>query len=85
MSRTTSTGGPGAASLGEIARLVGDDDAELLARIQATGASVVEIEKALLWARGEAEILGETPHPLEGAAAAVYDLLTAEPDEDERR
>lgn len=72
-------------SLGEIARLVGDDDAERLAQIQATGASLVEIEKAVLWARGEAEVLGKTPHPLEGAAAAVYDILTADAPEEERR
>ncbi len=84
MSEPTGAGGPAPPSLAEIAALVGDDDAERLLAIQATGASLVEIEKALLWARGEAEVLGKTPHPLEGAAAAVYDILTADLDEEDR-
>ena len=72
-------------SLSEIAKLVGDDDPEKLARIQATGASLVEIEKAVLWASGAEDILGDGPHPLEGPAALVYDILTADAPEEERR
>lgn len=72
-------------TLSEIARIVGDDDAEKLARILATGASIVEIEKAVLWASGAEDALGEAPHPLEGPAALVYDILTADAPEDEPR
>ncbi|MCS6778624.1 MAG: hypothetical protein NZ555_02840 [Geminicoccaceae bacterium] len=73
-------------SLSEIARIVRDDDPEKLAQILATGATIAEIEKAVLWASGAEDVLGEAPHPLEGAAARVYDILTADaPDEDERR
>lgn len=72
-------------SLSEIARIVGDDDPETLAQIQATGASLAEIEKAVLWASGAEDVLGDAPHPLEGAAALVYDILTADAPEEERR
>ncbi|MCX7629183.1 MAG: hypothetical protein N2038_02930 [Geminicoccaceae bacterium] len=72
-------------SLSEIARLIGDDDPEKLARILATGATIAEIEKALLWASGTQDVLGEAPPPLEGPAARVYDILTADQFEDDRR
>ncbi len=69
----------------EIAKLVGDDDPELIAQIQATGATLAEIEKAVLWASGAADVMGEAPHPLEGAAALIYDILTADEPDEERR
>jgi hypothetical protein len=72
-------------TLSEIARIVRDDDPEKLARILATGATIAEIEKAVLWASGAEDVLGEAPHPLEGAAALVYDILTADEPEEERR
>lgn len=57
MSEPTGAGGRAPPSLAEIAALVGDEDAERLLAIQATGANLAEIEKALLWAQGEAEVL----------------------------
>ncbi len=72
-------------TLSDIAKLVGDDDPEKLARILATGATITEIEKAVLWASGADDVFGEAPHPLEGAAALVYDILTADAPEEERR
>ncbi|MCL6606888.1 MAG: hypothetical protein K6T74_02235 [Geminicoccaceae bacterium] len=72
-------------TLSEIAKIVRDDDPEKLARILATGATIAEIEKAVLWASGAEDVLGEAPHPLEGAAALVYDILTADAPEEERR
>lgn len=72
-------------TLSEIAQLVGDDDPEKLAQILATGATIAEIEKALLWASGAQDTMGDVPPPLEGPAAQVYDILTADQFEDERR
>ncbi len=72
-------------TLSEIAQLVGDDDPEKLAQILATGATIAEIEKALLWASGAQDAMGDVPPPLEGPAAQVYDILTADQFEDERR
>jgi hypothetical protein len=70
-------------SLPEIAALVGGDDAMLHTAILATGATYSEIEQAMALAAGADEALGETPHPLEGRVAAVYELLSAEQEPDE--
>ena len=67
-----------AESLGEI------DDAKMAALL-ATQASVEEFEEALAWASGESDVMGELEKRLGGAAALVYDILTAEerfPDEE---
>ncbi len=85
-SRIQSVTPTGAPTLSEIARLVGDADPWKPAAILATGASFAEIERALLFARGEEEVLGEGPHPLEGRTRQVYEILTADaPSEDEAR
>ena len=53
------------------------DDSKIAAII-ATGATLAQVEEALLWAEGESDVLGKTDHPLTGAAARVYDILTVE-------
>ena len=58
-------------SLGEIG------DAKLAALL-ATQATVEEFEEALAWASGESDVMGELEKRLDGAAALVYDILTAE-------
>jgi hypothetical protein len=70
-------------NLSEIAALVGGDDPARHTAILATGATFAEIEHALALATGADEALGRTSHPLEGPAALVYEILTAdEPDDD---
>lgn len=69
-------------TLDEIARLVGGEDAAVHTAILATGATFAEIEQALLAAQGVDEPLGQAAYPLEGRTAAVYEILTAEPDEE---
>lgn len=61
--------------LGELLRHL--DDSKIAAVI-ATGATLAQVEEALLWAEGESDVLGKTNHPLTGAAALVYDILTTE-------
>lgn len=53
------------------------DDSKVAA-IAATGATLAEVEEALVWAEGESDVLGKTDHPLSGGAACVYEILTAE-------
>jgi len=60
-----------AESLGEIS------DAQMAALL-ATKASVEEFEEALAWASGESDVMGELEKRLDGAAARVYEILTAE-------
>jgi hypothetical protein len=70
-------------TLEEIAALVGGDDATVHTAILATGASLAEIEQAMIMAAGAGEALGEAPHPLEGRVAAVYEILTADEADEE--
>jgi hypothetical protein len=56
-----------------------------VAAILETGASLADLEAALAWAEGEDEVLGLARAPLDGAAAAVYDLLTTQYDLFEER
>lgn len=53
------------------------EDAKITAIVE-TGASLAEIEQALVWASGDSEIGKDAAHPLEGAVARVYDILTAD-------
>lgn len=70
-------------TLDEIAALVGGDDAALHTAILATGATFAEIERAMLAAEGVDEALGPSVYPLEGPAAAVFEILTAEKEAEE--
>lgn len=65
-------------TLSEVTQLIGGTNAARHAAVFATGATFAEINRALAYARGDDEILGETSHPLEGRAAAVYEILTAD-------
>ena len=71
--------GPPPASRTDVVRLVGDLDDIVVAAILGTGATYVEIEEAVKFAMGDAELLGKTGHQLSPAAAAVYDILMADP------
>lgn len=72
-----------AATLSEIVGILGDHGAAPRhGAILATGATAVEVRRALLWARGEREALGEEPPPLAGRTAQVYDILMAEEPEE---
>jgi hypothetical protein len=64
-----------------VAETLGDIDDSTMSTILATGATVEEFEEAVAWATGESDVMGELEHPLSGAAAAVYDILTREREE----
>jgi len=59
----------------EIRRLCGELQDWKVAAIEATGATIEEVEEAAAWAAGDDEILGDARRALSGGAAAVYDLL----------
>lgn len=70
----------------EIEALLGRITDAQISAIIGTGASCGEVEEAAAWAAGESDVMGEAEAKLTGAAAAVYDLLTAaESYENERR
>lgn len=57
---------------------LGDVGDAKLAALLATEATVEEFEEAIAWASGESDVMGELEKRLDGAAALVYDILTAE-------
>jgi hypothetical protein len=58
------------------------EDAKITAIID-TGANLAEIEQALVWASGDSDIGDDAAHPLEGAVARVYEILTADRNNEE--
>jgi hypothetical protein len=66
-------------SRADVANLVGELDDSVISAILGTGATYLEIEEAVRWATGDAEQLGKERHGLTAAAAAVHDILTADP------
>ena len=57
---------------------LGDVGDAKLAALLAAEATVEEFEEAIAWAAGESDVMGELEKRLDGAAALVYDILTAE-------
>jgi hypothetical protein len=61
-----------------VAESLGEISAAKMAALLASEATLEEFEEALAWANGESDVLGKLEMRLDGAAAAVYDILTAE-------
>jgi hypothetical protein len=64
----------------EVIRLCGDLQDATVQAIVDSGATVPDLEIALAWAGGEDDVMGEERKPLEGIPAAVYDILTRDPE-----
>ena len=69
----------------DVMRLCGDVVDSKVQAIIATGGTISDLEVALAWAAGEGDVMEEEGKPLEGAAAAIYDILTRDEELDERR
>lgn len=71
-------------TLRRIIEILGEIDADKAAAILKTGATEKDLEEVRLWLAGEDDVMGEMERPLTGAAAEVFEILTAdEVDEDE--
>jgi hypothetical protein len=66
--------------LADVKELVGDIDEVTAAAILAVGATRAELEQAAYYARGYGDIVNRSGHPLTGAAAQIYEILTADED-----
>ncbi len=69
----------------EIMRAVGALSDAKVAAIEATGASLIEIEEAVAWVGGESDVMGKQRIPLTGVVAAVSEILTTDEELDEAR
>lgn len=66
----------------DLLRLVGDVDERKILEILALHPTMAEIEQVALWAAGNGDVLGKSGHPLSGTAAEVFDILTADEEEE---
>lgn len=62
----------------ELVHLVGGLDDARLIQILALEPAIAEIEEAALWADGEADELAKSGRALTGKAAAIFEILTAD-------
>lgn len=69
----------------QIVDILGDIDTDKVTAILKTEATEKDLEEVRLWLAGEDDVMGELERPLTGAAAEVFDILSAEEEaEDER-
>ena len=59
----------------DVRDIVGDLDDAKIAAILATGANAEQLEKAMAWASGESDVMGDLERPLTGVVAQLYDVL----------
>jgi hypothetical protein len=71
------------ATRADVLRFVRDVDERKVLEILALHPTVAEIEQAALWAAGDGDVLARSGHPLSGTAAQVFDILTADEEEEE--
>lgn len=71
----------------DIVQSVGDLEDAKIAAILEIAPTAEELEKAIAWAEGESDAMGELEKPLSGAASRVYEILMTRKElgEDERR
>jgi hypothetical protein len=74
--------GASAVSYEELREILGEIDDRKAFEILALGPTVEDLEEAAKWAGGEGEIVGKAGHPLVGRAAEIFDILTADEEEE---
>jgi len=71
------------ATAGELRAILGElDDAKVL-EILNLSPTVLELEEAVVWGRGDGDVLGKEGRPLTGIAAQVLEILTRNEQEEE--
>lgn len=69
----------------QILRVAGDISDAKVAAIEATRATLEELEEAVAWAVGESDVMGDQRRPLAGRISDLYDILTADEDYGDER
>lgn len=70
------------ASRAELQDILGDIDERQAILIMTLRPTVAQIEEAAVWAAGDGDLLAREGRPLEGKVAAIFDILTADEDEE---
>jgi len=70
--------GPGRLTISDVMRICGHIDEVKAAKIIATGATLKDLEEAVLWAEGAADTSVTQRQPTSPVVAALYDILITE-------
>ena len=62
----------------EILNVAGDIDDAKVAAIEASGATLGQLEEAVAWASAESDVMGQARRPLSGIVAEIYEILTSD-------
>lgn len=73
------------ATASDIAHYLVDVDSETVEAILQTDATLGDLLTAIAWADGATDVMGQERRALEGPAALVYDIITADEEGDEPR
>lgn len=68
-------------SMAAITKICGELPDWKISAIEKSGASLNDLQVALVWAAGEDDVMAESGHKLEGAALTVYEILMADEDD----
>jgi predicted phosphoribosyltransferase len=71
-------------SADDVRRIAGDVDDAKLSEILTLAPSLQELEEASIWASGNGDLRARQGHPLHGKAARLFNILTADEDEEPR-
>ena len=71
-------------SADEVRGIAGDADETKISEILTLAPSREELAEACAWAAGDGDLLGRQGHKLQGKAAQIVNILTADNEEDER-
>jgi hypothetical protein len=72
-------------SAASLRRILGDIDERKVLEILALHPTVEDLEEAAKWAGGEGEVVGKAGHPLAGRPAEIFDILTADEEDESAR
>ena len=81
---TTLTGGTRKVTHDDILRILGEMSDAKVAAIEATGATLSELEEVSAWIAGEDDVMGELEKPAAGIVGEVYEIVTADEVEEEK-
>jgi hypothetical protein len=74
----------GGATASDLRRLWGDIASAKVQAILTIRPSVADVEEARAWCEGDGDLLAKTGHSLTGKAALVFDVLSADQDDEDR-
>ncbi len=76
--QTKEHGEHGHLSRADIVQMAGDIGDAKVAAIEASGATLEQLEEAVAWARGLDQLMGKGGHPLSGIVGELHEILTAD-------